>query len=196
MVSPLDSAPALASQIKMIWDKLDALPTFGWAQVTQVDPLLILRAGDPDGSDVTAIDLIGGLTVGDQVFVVRVARRFFALGRVGGRGVKVCTDFTTAAGWDASQLRVVRDGDLVNVSGAFKQTSGNITAPASYAGGFTLPEGFRPTTTVEAPAFGAASNQVGYAGWAWIDTEGRISFGLTGSGPVNRVVFNLTYPAA
>lgn len=84
MASPLDAAPALASQLKMIWDKLDALPTFGWARVTQVDPLLILRAGDPVGSDVTAIDLIGGLTVGDQVFVVRVARRFFALGRVGG----------------------------------------------------------------------------------------------------------------
>ena len=79
MVSPLESAPALASQLKMIWDKLDALPTFGWARVTQVDPLLILRAGDPDGNDVTAIDLIGGLKVDDQVFVIRLARRFFAL---------------------------------------------------------------------------------------------------------------------
>lgn len=97
MVSPLDSAPALASQLKMIWDKLDALPTFGWARVTQVDPLLILRAGDPEGSDVTAIDLIGGLTVGAQVFVVRVARRFFAIGKVGGGGPGVCTDFLTAA---------------------------------------------------------------------------------------------------
>lgn len=167
-----------------------------YGTVLGVSPLQVSLDDDPATPlNGVPVSLVSGLAVGDRVWTVSFRSRTIVVGRVGG-GVRVCTNFTTATGWDATKLRVVRDGDLVSVAGAFKQSSGNITAPASYAGAFTLPEGFRPTDTTEGPAFGAASNQVGFAGWAWVDTEGRISFGLTGSGPVNRVVFNLTYQAA
>ena len=190
-----DATSYLVSQVAKLKATVDAVASWRWATVTSVDPLRVMPDGDTSPLAEAPDTLIGGLVVGDRVRLVIVARRALVLGRAGG-GVRVCTDFTVAAGWDASRLRVVRDGDLVSVTGAFKQSSGNITAPATYAGAFTLPEGFRPTTTIEAPAFGAVVDTVGYAGWAWIDTSGRLTFGVTGSGPVNRVVFNMTYQAA
>lgn len=190
-----DAMSYLVSQVAKMKAAVDAIASWRWATVTSVDPLRVTPDGDTSPLPEAPDTLVGGLMVGDRVRLVIVARRALVLGRAGG-GLRVCTDFTTAAGWDATKLHVVRDGDLVAVYGCFKQSSGNITAPATYAGAFTLPEGFRPTTTVEVPAFGAASNTVGYAGWAWIDTSGRLTFGVTGSGPVNRVVFNMTYQAA
>lgn len=60
-------------------------PTFQWATVISVDPLHVTYDGRTDPLTVTPSTLVGGLVVGDRVYVVTYMRRAVIVGRAGGQ---------------------------------------------------------------------------------------------------------------
>ena len=106
------------------------------------------------------------------------------------------TTATPAAGYSTTiPLVCSRYGNIVTVTGAIRLASGNITE-STVGTTYTLPESYRPSALVEGAAFGPASTTTGRTGWVWVNPDGTVGYGLTGSGAVNRVVVNLTYTVA
>ncbi len=64
--------------------RLDLQPTFGWAVVTSVTPLMIRYDGQAEPIAGTPDRLATGLAVGDRVWCQRIYRRDIILGRAGG----------------------------------------------------------------------------------------------------------------
>ncbi len=64
--------------------RLDRQPTFGWAVVTSVSPLMIRYDAQAEAIAGTPSRLVSGLAVGDRVWCQRVHRRDIVLGRGGG----------------------------------------------------------------------------------------------------------------
>ena len=99
---------------------------------------------------------------------------------------------TSSAGYDTSRVRISKVGNIVTVNGSIRKSSENVTN-STESTALTIPSGYRPSADVEFAAFGAASSTSGRTGWGWITSSGNLGYGLTGSGPVNRVVFSATY---
>jgi len=59
-------------------------PTFQWAAVTSTDPLRITYDGRADPLAVSPSTLVGGLMVGDRVYVVTYMRRAVIVGKAEG----------------------------------------------------------------------------------------------------------------
>jgi hypothetical protein len=64
--------------------RLDLQPTFGWAVVTSVTPLLIRYDGQTEAIAGTPDRIVTDLAIGDRVWCQRIHRRDIILGRAGG----------------------------------------------------------------------------------------------------------------
>jgi hypothetical protein len=95
--------------------------TWHWATVTQADPLRVKLDGDAAELLATPEDLVGGLAVGNRVWVQRYGRRLQVVGKLGGPltgDVAVGGDATVAGDVYANEVRQnnpTRGGGHVNL---------------------------------------------------------------------------------
>jgi hypothetical protein len=124
-------------------------PTFQWAAVTSTDPLHVTYDGRADPLAVSPSTLVGGLMVGDRVYVVTYMRRAVIVGKAGGQYVTqhiaTATDglsvTTTAADVPGCSITLMlQAGDVVQAVGIFDvQAKGTIFLGLFYADGVAVP---------------------------------------------------------
>lgn len=79
-----DATSYLVGQMAKLKAAVDAIASWRWATVTSVDPLRVTPDGDTSPLAEAPDTLVAGLSEGDRVRLVIVARRALILGRAGG----------------------------------------------------------------------------------------------------------------
>lgn len=127
-----------------------------WATVTATSPLEIRLDNSPSALSSTPIDLVGGLKVGDRVWVQLVSRRVIIHGKGGGSipPARVPLDSYLTWGTVANEFTIMRDGYRREIRGAITGNLGTGTTTITSA----IPVGDRPTLNQFAYAYLASNN--------------------------------------
>lgn len=173
--------------------RLDRQPTFGWAVVTSVTPLMIRYDAQSEPIAGTPDRLVSGLAVGDRVWCQRIHRRDIILGRATGQPGQEIGFVSGTANVSANLpfLDVTVHGETPGKAVEVELSSLGVSSPKAgtiaaavirYTTDGSVPSSTSPVLVVvrsaPLPSGGAVSSIPGGAGRVQVGASGKLRFAV------------------